>query len=152
VTDTVHSPVVDDGAVPADRPRGWVGRPRRDADEPRLLSPDLARRLVAQAREEGLDIAGDAGLLGQMMKSVLEAALAEELTDHLGYESGDPGGRGSGNSRNGSTPKTLLTEAGPVQLETPRDRAGSFEPQIVRKGQRRLDGLDKIVLGSTRRA
>jgi putative transposase len=87
-----------------------------------------------------------------MMKSVLEAALAEELTDHLGYESGDPGGRGSGNSRNGSTPKTLLTEAGPVQLETPRDRAGSFEPQIVRKGQRRLDGLDKIVLGSTRRA
>src|SRR4051794_5692174 len=82
-----------------------------------------------------------------MMKSVLEAALAEELTDHLGYEAGDPGGRGSGNSRNGSTPKTLLTEAGSVQLETPRDRAGSFEPQIVRKGQRRLDGLDKIVLG-----
>lgn len=147
MTDTVHSSVVDDGAVPADRPRGRVGRPRRDADEPRLVSPDLARRLVAQAREEGLDIAGDAGLLGQMMKSVLEAALAEELTEHLGYEHGDPGGRGSGNSRNGSTPKTLLTEAGPVELETPRDRAGTFTPQIVRKGQRRLDGIDKIVLG-----
>jgi putative transposase len=87
-----------------------------------------------------------------MMKSVLGAALAEELTDHLGYEHGDPGGRGSRNSRNGSTPKTLLSEAGPVELATPRDRAGTFEPQIVRKGQRRLDGLDKIVLGSTRRA
>jgi putative transposase len=81
------------------------------------------------------------------MKSVLEAALAEELTDHLGYEPGDPAGRGSGNSRNGSMPETVLTEAGPVELETPRDRAGSFEPQIVRKGQRRLDGIDKIVLG-----
>ncbi|MGK5174080.1 IS256 family transposase [Geodermatophilus sp. CPCC 205761] len=112
-----------------------------------MVSPDLARRLVTQAREEGLDIAGDSGLLGQMMKSVLEAALAEELTDHLGYESGDAAGRGSGNSRNGSTPKTLLTEAGPVALETPRDRAGTFTPQIVRKGQRRLDGIDKIVLG-----
>jgi putative transposase len=87
------------------------------------------------------------GLLQQMMKSVLEAALAEELTDHLGYEPGDPAGRGSGNSRNGTTGKTLLTEAGPVELETPRDRAGSFDPQIVRKGQRRLDGIDKIVLG-----
>src|SRR3954454_2550150 len=140
-------PVVDDGAVPAEKPRGRVGRPRRDADEPRLVSPDLARRLVARAREEGLDIAGDSGLLGQMMKSVLEAALAEELTDHLGYEAGDPGGRGSGNSRNGSTPKTVLTAAAPVQLETPRDGAGTFEPQIVRKGQRRLDGLDKLVLG-----
>jgi putative transposase len=82
-----------------------------------------------------------------MMKSVLEAALGEELTDHLGYEPGDPAGRGGGNSRNGSMPKTVLTEAGPVELETPRDRAGSFEPQIVRKGQRRLDGIDKIVLG-----
>ncbi len=82
-----------------------------------------------------------------MMKSVLEAALAEELTDHLGYEPGDPAGRGSGNSRNGRTPKTLLTESGPVSLETPRDRAGTFEPQIVPKGARRLDGIDKIVLG-----
>jgi putative transposase len=102
---------------------------------------------VAEAREQGLDIAGDSGLLQQMVKSVLEAALAEELTDHLGYEPGDPAGRGSGNSRNGTTPKTLLTEAGPVPLETPRDRAGTFEPQIVPKGTRRLDGIDKIVLG-----
>jgi putative transposase len=147
VTEKLNTPVVDDGVVPADKPRGRVGRPRRDADEARLVSPELAQRLVTRAREEGLDIAGDSGLLQQMMKSVLEAALAEELTDHLGYEPGDPAGRGSGNSRNGSTGKTLLTETGPVALETPRDRAGTFEPQIVRKGQRRLDGIDKIVLG-----
>jgi putative transposase len=138
---------VDDGGVPDERSGGRIGRPRRDAGEPRLVSEDFARRLVAQAREEGLDVTGDSGLLQQMMKSVLEAALAEELTDHLGYEPGDPAGRGSGNSRNGSTPKRLLTEAGPVELETPRDRAGTFEPQIVPKGQRRLDGIDKIVLG-----
>jgi putative transposase len=147
VTDAVQMPVVDDGPVPADKPRGRVGRPGRDTDQPRLVSPEFARRLVAQAREEGLDIAGGSGLLQQMMKSVLEAALAEELTDHLGYEPGDPDGRGSGNSRNGTTGKTLLTDIGPVELETPRDRAGTFEPQLVRKGQRRLDGVDKIVLG-----
>jgi putative transposase len=147
VTDAANVPVVDDGGVPADKPRGRVGRPRREAGEPKLVSDEFARRLVAQAREEGIDVAGDSGLLGQMMKSVLEAALAEELTAHLGYEAGDPAGRGSGNSRNGSTPKTVLTEAGPVELATPRDRVGSFSPQIVRKGQRRLEGIDKIVLG-----
>src|SRR4051812_10729516 len=121
-------PVVDDGAVPPERPRARGGRPRRDAGEPRLVSKEFARRLVAQAREEGLDIAGDSGLLGQMMKSVLEAALAEELTDHLGYEHGDPDGRGSGNSRNGSTPKTVLTQAGPGELTTPPDPAGTVTP------------------------
>jgi len=133
--------------VPQDRQRGRIGRPRRDAGEPRLVDEELARRLVAQAREEGVEITGSSGLLQQMMKSVLEAALTEELSDHLGYEHGDPAGRGSGNSRNGTSAKTLLTESGPVRLDTPRDRSGTFEPQIVRKGQRRLDGLDKIVLG-----
>jgi putative transposase len=106
VTDAVQATVVDDGEVPADKPRGRVGRPRRDAGEPRLLSQDFARRLVAQAREEGLDIAGDSGLLGQMMKSVLEAALAEELTDHLGYESGDPvGGAAAGTRATAARPR-----------------------------------------------
>lgn len=133
--------------MPQDRQRGRIGRPRRDAGEPRLVDEELARRLVAQAREEGVEITGSSGLLQQMMKSVLEAALTEELSDHLGYEHGDPAGRGSGNSRNGTSAKTLLTESGPVRLDTPRDRSGTFEPQIVRKGQRRLDGLDKIVLG-----
>lgn len=151
MTETVTQPVaqslVEGGSVPADKPRGRFGRPRSDAGEPRLVSEEMARQLVARAREQGLDIGGESGLLGQLMKSVLETALREELSDHLGYEHGDPAGRGSGNSRNGSTAKTLLTEAGPIELETPRDRAGSFNPRIVPKGQRRLDGIDKIVLG-----
>jgi putative transposase len=140
--------VSDDESVPADqeRPRGKLGRPKRDAGEPRLISHEQARRLLEQAREEGVDVTGPSGLLQQMMKSVLEVALNEELTDHLGYEHGDPVGRGTGNSRNGTTSKTLLTDVGPVELDTPRDRNGTFEPLIVRKGQRRLDGLDKTVL------
>jgi putative transposase len=147
VTQTVAPGLVEDASVPADHRRGRLGRPRSDAGEPRLISEEMAQELVARAREEGLDIGGESGLLGQMMKSVLQAALREELSDHLGYEHGDPAGRGSGNSRNGTTAKTLLTEAGPIELETPRDRAGTFDPRIVPKGQRRLDGIDKIVLG-----
>ena len=148
MTQTVQESSFDDGPVPEEPPRspGRLGRPKRPR-EPGLISPEMAAKLVAEAREAGIDVAGDSGLLAQMMKSVLEAALAEEMTDHLGYEPGDPAGRGSGNSRNGATSKTLLTEAGPVELETPRDRAGTFEPKIVRKGQRRLDGIDAIVLG-----
>jgi putative transposase len=139
--------VAEDVSVGGGERRGRLGRPRRDAGEPRLISEEMARRLVQQAREEGLEITGESGLLASMMKSVLEAALNEELTDHLGYEHGDPAGRGSGNSRNGTTSKTVLTESGPVELDTPRDRNGSFEPLIVRKGQRRLDGIDRLVLG-----
>ena len=82
-----------------------------------------------------------------MTKGVLERELAEELTDHLGYEVGDPAGQGSGNSRNGYSPKTLLTEAGAIELDVPRDRNGTHQPRIVRKGQRRMDGIDKIVIG-----
>ena len=143
--------LLDDGQVPdaelPDVPGGRLGRPKRDRGEERLIDAAVARRLVQQAREQGLDIAGGTGLLQQMTKSVLEAALAEELTEHLGYEPGDPVGRGTGNSRNGTTSKTVLTESGPVPLDAPRDRAGTFEPRIVPKGTRRLDGIDKIVLG-----
>jgi putative transposase len=126
---------------------GEVGRPRRDADEPRLIGAEQAEALIAQAREHGVELLGERGLLRQMTKAVLERALAEELTDHLGYEVGDPAGQGSGNSRNGYSPKTLLTEAGAVDLEVPRDRNGTHQPRIVRKGQRRIDGIDKIVIG-----
>jgi len=147
MTETAVPEAVEDGVVGVEPGRRRLGRPRRDAGEPKLIDAELARRLVEQARAEGLDVAGSSGLLAQLMKSVLEAALAEELTEHLGYEHGDAAGRGSGNSRNGTTAKTVLTDAGPVELDTPRDRNGSFEPQIVRKGQRRLDGIDKIVLG-----
>ena len=125
---------------------GGVGRSRRDADEPRLISEEQAEALIAQAREQGVELLGEQGLLRQMTKAVLERALAEELTEHLGYEPGDPAGRGSGNSRNGYTPKTLATEAGTVELEVPRDRNGTHQPRIVRKGQRRLREPDRLVL------
>jgi putative transposase len=81
-----------------------------------------------------------------MVKAVLERGLAAELTGHLGYEKGDPAGRGTANSRNGSSPKTLATEIGPVPLAVPRDRAGSFEPRLVPKGSRRAGGLDEMII------
>jgi putative transposase len=81
-----------------------------------------------------------------MVKAVLERGLAAELTEHLGYEKGDPAGRGSPNCRNGTMPKTLATEVGDVALATPRDRAGTFEPRLVPKGVRRAGGLDEIII------
>jgi putative transposase len=106
-----------------------------------------AAELVRQARERGLALTGPDGLLKQLTKTVLETALTEEMTEHLGYEKHDPAGAGSGNIRNGARSKTVLTEAtGQVEIDVPRDRAGTFEPQIVRKRQRRLSGVDQIVL------
>jgi len=106
-----------------------------------------AKELVRMAREQGLSLTGPDGLLKQLTKTVIETALGEEMTEHLGYEKHDPGGVGSGNIRNGTRTKTVLTDnTGPVQIEVPRDRAGTFEPQIVRKRQRRLNGVDEIVL------
>src|SRR4051812_33055148 len=81
-----------------------------------LIDYELADRLIAQAREQGVDLLGEGGLLKQMTKAVLERSLAAELTDHLGYEPGDPAGAGTGNSRNGSTSKRLVTEAGQIEL------------------------------------
>jgi len=106
-----------------------------------------AEEQARQAREQGLSLTGPDGLLKQLTKTVLETALNEELTEHLGYEKNDPAGAGTGNVRNGSRAKTVLTEhSGQVQIDVPRDRAGSFEPQIVRKRQRRLGGVDEVVL------
>lgn len=112
-----------------------------------LVAQVLAEQLVAQARATGRPITGADGVLRQMIKAVLERSLAAELTDHLGYDRGDPAGAGSGNNRSGTTGKRLATELGPVELDVPRDRNGSFEPQTVRKGQRRMDGVDSLVLG-----
>jgi transposase-like protein len=106
----------------------------------------LAEQLVARAREEGIDLVGPDGFLTRITKSVLEAALDVEMTDHLGYEAPDPSGRGSGNSRNGTTRKTVQTDIGPVTIEVPRDRAGDFEPVVVPKHQRRLDGFNESIL------
>src|SRR6476646_8522115 len=106
-----------------------------------------AVELVRLAKEQGLSLTGPDGLLKQLTKTVLETALNEELTEHLGYDKHDPAGRDSGNIRNGTRPKTVLTEAsGHVEIDVPRDRAGTFEPQIVRKRQRRLNGVDEMVI------
>src|SRR5215469_17019630 len=106
-----------------------------------------AAELVRQAREKGLSLTGPDGLLKQLTKTVIEAALSEEMTDHLGYEKHDPAGAGSGNVRNGTRSKVVLTEnSGNVEIDVPRDRASTFEPQIVKKRQRRLNGVEQIVL------
>jgi len=106
----------------------------------------LAEQLLARAREEGIDLVGPDGVLSKVTKAVVEAALGAELTEHLGYEANDPAGNGSGNSRNGTTPKTVHTDVGPVTIDVPRDREGSFSPVIVPKHSRRLEGFDEAVI------
>ena len=98
------------------------------------LTPELLDQLLADYEKPG-DLTGDDGLFRRLKKALIERALGAELTDHLGYERGDPAGRGSGNSRNGVSAKTVLTEDGEVQIEVPRDRAGTFEPQLFGKTQ-----------------
>jgi putative transposase len=110
------------------------------------VDEQLVASLVERARGQGLSLTGPEGLLGQLTKRVLESALDGELTDHLGYEPHDPAGRNGGNSRNGTRSKTVLTDIGPVQVDVPRDRDASFEPQIVAKRQRRLGGVEDLVL------
>ena len=106
-----------------------------------------AEEMVRRAREQGLSLTGPDGLLKQLTKTVLETALNQEMTGHLGHEKHARPVTGSGNVRNGTRPKTVLTEGtGQVGLDVPRDRDGSFEPQIVKKRQRRLTGVDEIVL------
>ena len=106
-----------------------------------------AEELVRRAREQGLSLTGPDGLLKQLTKVVIETALDQELTEHLGHEKNTPAGNETGNVRNGSRPKTVLTGGtGQVGIQVPRDRDGTFEPQIVKKRQRRLNGVDEIVL------
>ena len=106
-----------------------------------------AEEMVRRAREQGLSLTGPDGLLKQLTKTVLETALNQELTEHLGHEKHGSPDPDSGNIRNGTRAKTVLTEStGQVQVQVPRDRDGSFEPQIVKKRQRRLSGVDEIVL------
>jgi len=107
----------------------------------------LAADLVARAREQGVSLTGPDGLLKELTKTVIETALNQELTEHLGHDKHEPAGNEAGNVRNGIRPKTVLTESsGEVGIAVPRDRDGTFEPQIVRKRQRRLSGVDQIVL------
>ena len=107
---------------------------------------ELARQLAERARTEGLSLTGPGGLLGRLTKVVLEGALEGEMDAHLGYAKHDPAGRDGGNSRNGHRAKTVLTDVGPVEIGVPRDRDASFAPKIVAKRQRRLGGVDDLVI------
>lgn len=123
---------------------------RKTGKRQRELSAEqaAAAAMVAEARERGLDLTGPNGLLNLFTKNVLETALNEELTEHLGHEKNraEPD-RESRNVRNGSRAKTVLSDAaGEVRIEVPRDREGTFEPQIVKKRQRRLNNVDEVVL------
>jgi putative transposase len=146
VTEQLLSETLDDMAR---RVPGKAVPPARAAA--RRLVAEMAGQgwldeLMARSDDEGVQLTGDGGFLPEMIKAVLERGLEAELTDHLGYEKGDPAGAGSGNSRNGSTPKTLLTEVGSVGLDTPRDRQGTFTPRLVPKGTRRLGGLSDMII------
>ncbi len=112
----------------------------------RTVDEALAQELVERARTEGVELVGPGGLLAGLTKTVLETALEAELDEHLGSPKHAVEGRNSGNSRNGVRSKTVLTEVGEVELEVPRDRDGSFEPKIVRKRQRRMSGVDELVI------
>nr|PZN72632.1 MAG: IS256 family transposase [Pseudomonadota bacterium] len=109
------------------------------------ITPELLDQLLAHYSKPE-DLTGENGLFKQLKKALIERALSAELTEHLGYEKGDPAGRGTGNSRNGRSSKTLLTEDGELEIAVPRDRAGSFEPQLIAKGQTRFDGFDDKIL------
>ena len=123
-----------------------VANRKKDKPEP-SAEQKLAEELVARAQEQGVSLTGPDGLLKQLTKTVLETALNQEMTDHLGHDKHGLAGNETGNVRNGARPKTVLTQAsGQVGIEVPRDRHGTFEPQIVRKRQRRLTGVDEIVL------
>jgi len=115
--------------------------------QPSVEELDAARELVRQARARGVALTGPDGLLKALTKTVIETALDEEMSEHLGYDKHDPSGRNLANSRNGKRSKTVLTgTVGQVDLEVPRDRDGTFEPVIVKKRQRRISDVDEIVL------
>jgi len=109
------------------------------------IAPELLDQLLANYSKPE-DLTGADGLFKQLKKALIERALGAELTEHLGYEKGDPAGRDSGNSRNGASSKTILTEDGEIEISVPRDRAASFEPQLIAKGQTRFDGFDDKIL------
>jgi putative transposase len=113
------------------------------------MKPKIRKELLDEllaGYEKPEDLTGPDGLLKQLTGALVERALGAELTEHLGYEPGAPEGAGTGNSRNGTSPKTLVTEQGEIPIEVPRDRAGTFEPRLVKKHQRRFDGFDEKIL------
>src|SRR5213078_2483917 len=131
---------------PVGEPAPSAGILERLPDEMRQKLPDeLVDELLAGAKTEE-EIVGPGGLLSQLTRRLVERAMSAELTEHLGYEPHREPPGGTGNTRNGTSPKTLATERGPVRIRTPRDRKGTFEPKIVGKGQRRFQGFDDKIL------
>ena len=117
----------------------------RDAVD-RLRSDGALDGLFEQIDSGQVSMTGADGLLPALVKEALERGLAAELTEHLGYDKGEPTSQARGNARNGTTSKMVDSEVGPFEIEVPRDRAGTFTPRLVRKGQRRLDGLDAMII------
>src|ERR1700742_1486675 len=109
------------------------------------ITSEILDQLLANYKKPE-DLTGEQGLFKQLKKALIERALGAELSEHLGYEKGDPADRGSGNSRNGTSSKTILTEDGEIEITVPRARVGSFEPQLIAKGQTRFDGFDDKIL------
>ncbi|GGM53788.1 IS256 family transposase [Micromonospora sonchi] len=129
-------PVVDEQAA--------VVAARRAVDD--LIDKQALDAMLAQIKGDGLRLTGPGGFLSELVKAVLERGLQAELTEHLGYRAHEAAGRGSGNSRNGATAKTVQTEVGPIEVKVPRDRAGTFTPMLVPKNARRLGGLSDVVI------
>jgi transposase-like protein len=128
-----------------------VGEESAGADELDAVDEQLIARLAGRARAGGLQLTGEGGLLARLTKRLVESALEGEITDHLGYDRHDAAGRDGRNSRNGHRSKTVLTEVGPVEIDVPRDRDATFEPRIVAKRQRRLSGVDELVISLSAR-
>jgi len=121
-------------------------KPLPAPDPGSAVPDDVIDAVMARVDAGGLELLGPDGVLAELTKRLLERGLAEELTDHLGYEPGDPAGWGSGNNRNGTSPKTVLTDIGAVELDVPRDRNGTFDPKLVPKHARRLEGFNQNII------
>lgn len=121
-------------------------------EQPLEVDKALVAQLVGEAQRQGLSVDGEGGLLAQLTKLVVESTLEGEVTAHLGYEKHErTDGAAAGNAGNGTRSKTVLTKAGPVQIDVPRDRAGTFEAMVVAKRQRRLGLIEDVVLSLSAR-
>ena len=116
------------------------------SDPRAAVTDEVINAVMANVDAGGLELLGPDGVLAELTKRLIERGLSEELSDHLGYEPGDRAGRGSGNNRNGTSAKTVLTEIGAIDLDIPRDRLGTFDPQLVPKHARRLEGFNANIV------
>ena len=117
-----------------------------DQDSGVGLDVQIANELIEKARQQGVSLVGEGGLLAGITKTVLQTALDAEMSEHLGYDKGEAPGLAEGNCRNGSSSKTVNTEIGPIRIDVPRDRAGQFQPRIVPKHARRVAGFDEAII------